>query len=416
MSNFKLIKCGKLYDGIKNELQENMEILVEGNIIKDVGKGLEYPEGTEIIDLSNLQVTPGMIDAHVHPFFFDWKKLYELFHTFSDDYMTLATLYTAQKGLERGFTTQRIMSVSNEGYGSIEVKKQIDKGYFSGARLVVAPQILGTEGSHGDFSTLFRDNPRVAKAIQKNGIGSGPDFFRRIVREQIKCGADFIKIIPTGGFATPLDTPEEQQMSDSELKAVINATTNIKRPITAHAYTSKLIKKLVDYGITGIEHGALMDKETAKLLEDKGVYCVPTFCPYDEIIRSDKEKLAQKPKEFQDKLIHYQKQLIESRQIIIDSNITLGYGTDHVAVHQPYESWYEYESWMLSGIDPFRILKAATSNNAKICQRNDIGSIERGKKADIAGWCRDLLKDPTALQKCSFVMKDGKVYDTVISD
>lgn len=415
MNNFRLIKCGKLYDGIKNELQENMQVLIKDNIIEEIGENLVYPEGTEIIDLSELQVTPGMIDAHVHPFM-DWREIFTSFHTFSDDYLTLATLYCAQKGLERGFTTQRIMTGSTTGYGSVEVKKQIEKGSFSGARLVVAPQILATEGSHGDFSTLVRDNPSVTKAMQTQGIGSGPDFFRKMVREQIKHGADFIKIIPTGGFATPLDTPEEQQMSDCELKAVIEATTDIDRTITAHAYIPKLINKLVNYGITGIEHGALMDKETAKLMEDKGVYCVPTFCPYDEIIRLDEDKLRLKPKMFQNKLRHYQKQLVESRQIIIESNLTLGYGTDHVAVHQPYEGWYEYQSWLLSGIDPFRALRAATSNNAQILQRNDIGCIEPGKKADIAGWCRDLLKDPTALQECSFVMKDGKVYDTVISD
>jgi imidazolonepropionase-like amidohydrolase len=413
---YKLIKCGKLYDGIKNELQEDMEILVKDNMIEKVGKTLEHPEETEIIDLSNLQITPGMIDAHVHPMFFDWKSLFTSYHTFNDDYLTLATLHTAQKGLERGFTTQRIMTGSCEGYGSIEVKKQIENGNFKGARLVVAPQILASEGSHGDFSVLVKDNPNVTNAMQMKGIGSGPDFFTKMVREQIRHGADFIKIIATGGFATPQDTPEEQQMNDSELKAIIETTNNIGRTVTAHAYVPKFIKKLVDFGITGIEHGALMDKDTAKLMADKDVYCVPTFCPYDEIIRLDEEKLAKKPLKMQEKLRHYQKQLIESREIIIDSNITLGMGTDHIAVHQSYEGWYEYESWLLSGIDPFRALKAATSNNAKILQRNDIGSIEPGKKADIAGWCRDLVKDPTALQECSFVMKDGEVYETTISN
>lgn len=413
---YKLIKCGKLYDGIKNELQEEMEILVKDNMIEKVGKTLEHPEETEIIDLSNLQITPGMIDAHVHPMFFDWKSLFTSYHTFNDDYLTLATLHTAQKGLERGFTTQRIMTGSCEGYGSIDVKKHIDNGDFKGARLVVAPQILSTEGSHGDFSMLVSDNYNVAEAMKLKGVGSGPDFFRKMVREQIRHGADFIKIMATGGFSTPQDSPEEQQMSDCELKAVIEATTDIGRTITAHAYVPKLIKKLVKFGITGIEHGALMDIDTAKLMEHEGVYCVPTFCPYDEIIRLDEEKLAMKPKEMQDKLRHYQKQLIESREIIIDSNITLGMGSDHIAVHQSYEGWYEYESWLLSGIDPFRALKAATSNNAKILQRNDIGSIEPGKKADIAGWCRDLVKDPTALQECSFVMKDGEVYETTISN
>ena len=416
MTEFKLVKCGKLFDGINDEMQENMEILIQNNLIKNVGRNLDCPENTEIIDLSELQVTPGMIDAHVHPIFFDWKELFTQFHYHNDEHITLATLYTAQKGLERGFTTQRIMTGSMHGYGSIDVKRQIDLGRFSGSRLIVAPQMLSTQGSHGDFSTLIRANPQLSKEMQTLGTGSGPDFFRRMVREQIKYGGDFIKIIATGGFASPLDSPEEQQMSDDELKACIETTIDLGRTITAHAYTPKFIKKLLDFGISGIEHGALMDKETAQMMEDKGVYCVPTFCPYDEIIRLDEEKLSLKPIEFQNKLRHYQNQLIESREIIKNSKIKLGYGTDHVAVHQSYEGWYEYQSMMLTGMDPFRILKAATSVNAEIVGRDDIGSIEVGKKADIAGWCRDLLKDPTALKECAFVMKDGIVYPSVESD
>ena len=158
-----------------------------------------------------------------------------------------------------------------------------------------------------------------------------------------------------------------------------------------------------------------MDEETAALFEQTNTYLVPTFCPYDEIIHLDEAAMAQKEPHFQAKLRKYAQQLRQGREIIANSKIRLGYGTDFVAVHQCYESWYEYRSWMRSGIDPFRILRAATSSNAEILGLQDkLGSIQPGKLADLAGWQRDLLQDEEALSECSFVMKEGTIYPSLM--
>jgi len=107
----------------------------------------------------------------------------------------------------------------------------------------------------------------------------------------------------------------------------------------------------------------------------------------------------------------YQSRLQKGRQIIINSKIKLGYGTDMVAVHNNYESGWEYNAWLSNGMDPFRALQAATKTNAEICEIADkVGTIEPGKFADISAWKRDLLKDPDALRDCAFVMKEGKIY------
>ena len=153
-------------------------------------------------------------------------------------------------------------------------------------------------------------------------------------------------------------------------------------------------------------------EDTARLMEESGTYLVPTFSPFNEIIRVDEEAMAKKPIAFQRKLRQYAQRMIDGRQVIVNSKIKLGYGTDFVAVHNNYECGYEYESMFLSGMDPFRILKAATSVNAEILERDDIGTIEVGKKADISAWSRDLLTDPKALLDCAFVMKDGVIYPT----
>ncbi len=414
MNNSKWIKikCGKMYDGLKAELQENMEILIEDKYIREVGHALECPAETEIIDLSDMTVTPGMIDAHVHPFFFDWRKFGDDTIYNSPGYRAVATYFTAEKELYGGFTTIRSIGSFFESH-ELDVKRAIQEGYLPGARMVVAPHLLGTTGSHGDMSQIVRTNPEVFDALQgfAAGIGNGADFFTAAVRREKKMGADFIKIMATGGFATPYDDPDDIQLNDAELKAIMDTAKSLKIPVTAHVYGTRLMNKLLDLGIDGMEHGAMMDRETAKRFEDSGTWLVPTFSPYQDIVYPDPINLGKKAITYQQKAEKYRPQLQRGREVIINSDIKLGYGTDFVTVHNAYESGWEYNAWLNSGCDPFRALEAATKNNAEICGVDKIvGTLEAGKYADITGWKRDLLKDPDALRDCSFVMKEGVQY------
>jgi len=413
MSNYVKIICGKFYDGLKPELQKKMEVLVEGSKIKETGRNLACPEGTEIIDLSGLTVTPGMIDAHMHPSYFDWTDVYRDTIFNSDGYRTLAVANCMAKSLEGGFTTVRTMGWFREDY-ILDVKRAINQGYLKGSRMVVAPHYINATGSHGDLTQVARDNPALMDFLESQyaTLGNGVDFFTAAVRREVKLGADFIKIMATGGFATPNDDPDDIQMNDDELKAIFDTAKSLKKPVTAHAYAPNLMQKLVGYGIQGIEHGALMDIETARMIENAGTYLVPTFCPYEDSVNYNEESISKKSPEFRRKLGIYQKRLQEGRRVIIDSKIKLGYGTDLVTVHNNFESGWEYYCWMVNGMDPFRILKAATKTNAEICGiDNIVGTIEPGKLADISGWGRNLLNDPNALRDCSFVMKEGVVYE-----
>jgi imidazolonepropionase-like amidohydrolase len=314
--------------------------------------------------------------------------------------------------LEGGFTTIRSIGWFHEDY-VLDVKRFIAEGHLPGARIVAAAHALGTTGSHGDFSRTYKDNPRITDFLAREnpGTGDGPDFFVHAVRREVKLGADFLKIMATGGFASPFDGPEDVQLSDAEFAAIFETAKAAGIPVTAHVYTPEMICKLLDFGIDGIEHGAFMDEATARKAEAAGVYLVPTFCPYDDIIHLDEGALAQKAPEFREKLRRYRDRLIKGREVIKNSRIKLGYGTDLVAVHNNYENGFEYRSWLNNGMEPFRALEAATKNNAEICGVDRFtGTIEVGKYADIAAWPRDLLKDPDALRDCAFVMKEGVVY------
>lgn len=409
--SFKKIICGKLYDGIHDELQENREILIENDRILEVGSHVATPAGCEVIDLSALTVTPGMIDAHVHATFFDWREIDKDAVYYSDGMRALAVAECARRALSGGFTTIRHIGWFREDY-SLDVKRAIDAGFIEGARMICAPHFLCTPGSHGDCTQKIATNPQLSRFMETQypSMGSGPEFFRDAVRHEVKLGTDFIKIMATGGFFTPNDSPEDQQLSYDEMKAIIETAHALYTPVTAHAYTSELVSTLANLGIDGIEHASLIDRETCRLLEEKDVYVVPTFCPYDEIVLLDEEKLALKSPEFQRKLRHYRENLVESRNILKESSLRLGYGTDLVAGYQNYECGREYSAWLRNGMDPYRTLKAATAVNANILGIADkVGTIEPGKLADISAWSRDLLTDDKALLDCAFVMKEGRV-------
>ena len=414
-SKFKRIRCGRLYDGVTEKWKTGWEILVEGDRIAAVGPSVPAPEGTEEIDLSACQVTPGLIDAHMHMDYFDWHTIREEVYTTSEESKTLAVARCAKKALVRGFTTVRhVGGITGNGYGVLDVKRAINAGYLEGARIVAAPMFLCSPGSHGDLSQGFSRNPELSALLQhqRTTLGNGKDFFVGAVREQVKYGSDFIKIMATGGFFTPNDTPVQQQLNDEELETIIRTVHELGKTVTAHVYTPALMQKLIRFGIDGMEHGSLMDRETAEMIEEKGLYLVPTFSPYEEAVHYDPEAIKNKQPEFRQKLELYKDALQAGREVICSSNIKLGYGTDFVANHQNYESGYEFMAWMNSGMDPFRALKAATRINAEIVGlSSEIGSIEPGKAADVAAWRRDIMHDPKALLDCAFVMKEGKVYE-----
>lgn len=416
MDKLTYIICGKMYNGLDAEFKENWKILVKNDKIEAVGPQIPQPEFAKVIDLSDAAVTPGMIDAHMHMDYIDWHTIREEVYTTSEEAKTIAIIRTAQKTLSRGFTTIRHPGgITSNGLGVLDVKRAIEKGYITGSRIVAAPRFLCAAGSHGDLSQGYSKNPELSGMMQnmRLTLGAGKDFFVNAVREEIKYGADFIKIMATGGFFTPNDNPSQQQLNDEELKAIMTTAHEWGKTVTAHVYSVDHMQKLIKFGIDGMEHCSLMDEETAQMIVDNNVYVVPTFCPYEEAVHYDPVLIQTKQKEYRMKLEYYKDALQAGREVIKNCKCKLGYGTDMVATHQNYNSGYEFKAWMESGMGTFRTLHAATKVNSEILQMEDkIGTLEPGKYADISAWKRDLMTDPYALLDCAFVMKEGVEYTT----
>ena len=199
MDKYTYIICGKLYNGIDEEFKEGYKILVKNKKIEAIGRDIPQPETAEVIDLSDATVTPGMIDAHMHMDYIDWHTIREEVYTTSEEAKTIAIIRTAQKTLSRGFTTVRHPGgITSNGFGVLDVKRAIEKGYITGSRIVAAPRFLCGAGSHGDLSQGFARNPELSNIAQnmRLTLGAGKDFFVNAVREEIK----YINII---GYLCP---------------------------------------------------------------------------------------------------------------------------------------------------------------------------------------------------------------------
>ena len=414
------IICGKFFDGVEQRLKKNVKMLIEGAYITDVGESLNCPSDAQVIDLSQFTVTPGLIDSHVHFEFAAPSNFKDFAVTDTDEMKTLAVAHNLMKSLRSGYTTIRTTGTSFQGFGMMDAKRAIERGWFAGSRFLVAPHALGTSGGHWDFSVFHTNsNPYVSEFLeQRNALGSGADAFKTLVRKQVKYGAEFIKIMAAGGFSSPGDDPNDPQLDKEELRAIIKTAKSLNCPTMAHAYTSPVIDMLIELGIDEIEHGTLMQSHTADLMEKHDVYLVPTIVtllPPDPEI--DLSRVPPKSEAYIFKQEKYASQLQESRKIVIDiimnRNITVGLGSDIVALYPSTDCWREFMAWVDIGIPPLRALVAATSANARICRMdNKIGALKPGMLADIAAWSRDIENDKRALSQCDFVMKEGIVYPT----
>ncbi|KAJ6005747.1 hypothetical protein N7451_003691 [Penicillium sp. IBT 35674x] len=406
-----LFKDANVVDVKAGKIIENAIVITHQGKIQSVSSSLPEPLPTDltVVDCEGRYLCPGLFDAHVHlcavPGFSDLSKAFGN----PNDVHLLRQPYTAAQMLHRGFT-----SIRDCGGAQLALKEAIDEGVFPGPRVFISGHALSQFGGHGDLRSAHEQTGCCGGTHSNNHLGrmcNGVPECMAAVREEIRCGADFIKIMGSGGVASPTDRLEHLQFTGSEIQAMVECANNAGTFVTAHAYTVKAIRHCIDNGVKGIEHGNFLDAPTAKMMAHKGVYLTPTLIAYAQM--ASERWTGYLPPESQSKNSQVLKSGLEALKVASDAGVTMCYGSDLLG---PLGSAQTHEFALRSQVlKPVEVLRSATVNPAKMMGWEDaIGQIKEGFHADVVVLDKNPLKDVTIFDRPEkhvlAVMKDGRVY------
>ena len=396
------IRAGRLFDGQAVHLASDQVILIQGDRIASVGPSSEVriPPGSEVIDLRRATVLPGLIDAHTHLLLtgeangrYDEELLKE-----SWQYRTIEAVVNAGKDLMAGFTTMRDLETEGAMYSDVDVRNAINRGLIPGPRLQVATRALSTTGSY----PLLGYSPEVTVPTGVQVV-DGPWEARKAVREQIKYGADLIKLYsstfsyftPEGKFvAVPTFTLEET-------KAIVDEAHRLNRKVACHSYGGAGLHNCIEAGADSIEHGTDLDDESITEMIQKGMYFVPTLYVYEYFLEAEPERAAFERREIQLHEASFRRALARG--------VKIAFGTD-VGPFPHGAQAREFRDMVRLGMSQLQALRSATTVAAALMGWQDrIGSVTPGKFADLVAVSGNPLEDITELERVGFVMKGGVV-------
>lgn len=401
-----LIHCGQLINGKSRDLQTQVTIVVEGNRIVSVDKGFaKAGKDEKVVDLSRKTVMPGLIDMHVHIESETSKDaLVKRFTQNEADVAFQSTVY-ARKELMAGFTTVRDCGGSGV---NIVLRNAINAGTVAGPRIFTTGKGIATTGGHGDPTNGYRKD-LMGDPGPKEGVINSPEDAYHAVRQRYKDGADFIKITATGGVLSVAKDGSGPQFTQDEVNAIVKAARDYGFHTAAHAHGPEGMKRAVLAGITTIEHGTLMTEEVMDLMIKMGTYHVPTI-----IAGRSAAEYAKIPGYYHPlvvpKAIEIGSKIQENFAKAYKRGVKMAFGTD-AGVFPHGENAREFGYMVEGGMPAIDALLCAMQVNADILGMGDkLGSIEAGKLADIVAVNEDPTKNIRAMEKVTFVMKDGVVY------
>ena len=386
-----LFTNARIVDGSAPEPSAPMQVLVEGSTIREVGKSVSAPKA-RVVDLKGRTLMPGLIDAHVHVI----AVLADLGRNamLPDSLVTARSTGILKAMLMRGFTTVR--DVGGADFG---LKVAVEEGHFPSPRLVICGKALSQTGGHCDFRGRYDDTPTRKTGFRLGSLGrlcDGLDEVRRAAREEIKGGADFIKIMANGGCASPTDPIHFLGYSREELAAIVEEAGNASTYVSAHVYTDEAIRRCVEAGVHSLEHCNLIKEETARLAASKGAVAVPTLVTYDKLA-SEGGKLGFPPDSVA-KVENVRVAGMESLAIMKKAGLAMAYGTDLLGEMHRHQS----EEFVIRGrvLPAQDIIASATSVAAKLLRmEGKIGTIAAGAYADMIVVDGNPLKDLTLLTR-----------------
>lgn len=410
-----VLKAARLFDGKAKALVPNGVVIVQGDKIVDAGSGLAIPQGARVIDLGDATLSPGFMDAHTHLTFdftgnFNERRLKLLQMNVSE--LAFLSIPNARATIEAGFTTVRDLGSRFGGshdFVDVSMRNAIAQGVFAGPRMLVATYGIGATGGHFDDTAGFRDFLFGREPDFADGIADGPDAIRKAVRFQIKNGADVIKAAVSGGVLSPTDEVDTPQFTAPEMAALVDETHRLRKKIAVHCHGDQAAKDAIEAGVDSIEHGSFLKPETLQLMKSKGTYLVPTLMASEWIM----SKIDAYPPALQAKARAATAARSEMFRNAVKLGVKIGLGTD-AAVFPHGQNAKEFKLMVDLGLPPIDALRAATSNDAELFGISQkVGTLEKGKLADIVAMPGDPTTDITATERVSFVMKEGKIVKNV---
>ena len=397
------VKTGRLLDPATQKVRSGAVVVIQDGRIKSVGDSV--PAGAQVVDASALTVTPGFIDTHTHVLLqgdltdveYDAQILKE-----SLPYRALRATRAMRIALEHGFTTLRDVGNEGAGFADVDLRRAVAAGIVVGPRLFVATKALAPTGAYGLGGTAYSWELQMPKGVQ---LCDGPDACRQAVRDQISHGADWIKVYADRGYYKRPDGQIRSlpNFTEEEMKAIVDQAHRTNRRVAAHSMTPTGHAIALAAGVDSIEHGDVIDEATAKAMAQKKVYLSPTLSvsAFVEAARSKTNPIW----------TALGKASEQSFRRALAAGVPIALGTDAGGfdwdkINQA-EEFRRYVAW---GMTPWQALRSATVTAAALLgKESELGSLAAGAYADLVGMKDDPLKDITATEHVSFVMKEGVV-------
>lgn len=400
-----LLQCGVLIDAVSDDPRPDVDILVVDGRIEAVGaKGsVNVPAGATTIDLSSSTCLPGLIDLHTH------LLLEPLDRGYDDSRASSATkallgLRNARVMLRNGFTTLRSPGELDRYYAFTDLRDSINRGDFVGPRIVGAPHAISPTGGHGDVNDLPADLEVEKPAM----IADGPYELRHAIRQEFQHGAEWIKLMATGGVMSHGDDPNATAYSDEEMQAAVDEAHRHFKKITVHAIGTEGIKQAVRAGVDSVEHGILIDEEGIEAMKERGTVLVPTLYVLNYVVETGPS--IGYPQGSIEKGRALMKERDERIRRAFASDVKVAFGSDTIFPHE--QAAREFGLMVGLGLSEMEAIRAATINAAELLDLDhEIGTIEKGKAADIVAVEGDPLSEIRQLEDIDFVMKGGVVVD-----
>lgn len=373
-----------------------------------VGKAqIAGASGAELYDLSDYFVLPGLIDSHVHMTSEQNPagRLQRVQMSEADRAMYGAK--HARATLQAGFTTVRDVGAGSSD-AIFALRDGIKNGWVDGPRIFASGATISVTGGHGDGTQGYRND--IAHVIHSTGVCDGPAACREAVREQVRRGADHIKLTATGGVLSNTSAGTEQQFFNDELEAIMDTAHSMGRKVTAHAHGVNGINAALKAGVDSIEHGTYLDKNSVRLFKKNGAYLVPTLLAGATVVEwaEDPNTFLTPPQVEKSKQVG--PRMVEMAKLAHSSGVQIAFGTDS-GVSKHGENAREFALLVEAGMTPSQAVYSATMAAADHLQQADhLGSLEAGKMGDLIAVKGNPLQDVTVLESVAFVMKEGIVY------